>query len=70
MIINEFRFAAAKSIRTSTIILATFNVVAAFATAVGILFDTYCRKKRNDRNFRFRYGGLANSREPRWSLWC
>ncbi|KAM7198101.1 hypothetical protein V8F20_006346 [Naviculisporaceae sp. PSN 640] len=59
MIINEFRFAAAKSIRTSTIILATFNVVAAFATAVGILFDTYCRKKRNDRNFRFRRNGFS-----------
>lgn len=59
MIINEFRFAAAKSIRTSTIILATFNTVAAFATAVGILFDTYYRKKRNDKKFRFRRNGFT-----------
>ncbi|KAM7204340.1 hypothetical protein V8F33_001642 [Rhypophila sp. PSN 637] len=59
MIINEFRFAAAKSIRTSTIILASFNTVTAFATAVGILFDTYCRKKRNDRNFSFRRNGFT-----------
>lgn len=56
MLFNEFRFAAAKSIRTSTIILATFNTIAAFATAVGILFDGYYRKKRNDRTFTFRYG--------------
>lgn len=56
MFLNEFRFAAAKSIRTSTIILATFNTIAAFATAVGILLDGYYRQKRNNRKFRFRYG--------------
>jgi len=54
MIINQFRFAAAKSIRTSTIILATFNAIAAFATAMGILYDNYSRAKRNNRNFKFR----------------
>ena len=54
MIINQFRFAAAKSIRTSTIILATFNAIAAFATAMGILYDSYSRARRNNRRFRFR----------------
>ncbi|KAK0638668.1 hypothetical protein B0T16DRAFT_431796 [Cercophora newfieldiana] len=56
---NRFVFAAAKSIRTSTIILAVFNTIAAFATAVGILFDSYYRKKRNDKNFRFRQHGFT-----------
>ncbi len=45
MIINQFKFAAAKSVRTSTIILATFNAVAAFATAMGILYDAYSGKR-------------------------
>ncbi|TPX09652.1 uncharacterized protein E0L32_009125 [Thyridium curvatum] len=58
MLINEFRFAAAKSIRTSTIILAAFNAVAAFTTAMGILYDNYTTKRRNDRNFRFRRNGF------------
>lgn len=54
MIINQFRFAAAKSVRTSTIILATFNAIAAFATAMGILYDNYSRTRRNNRDFTFR----------------
>ncbi|KAG7119519.1 hypothetical protein HYQ45_015001 [Verticillium longisporum] len=52
-LINEFRFAAAKSIRTSVIILAAFNVVAAFATAVGIIWHSYATKKRKDPRFKF-----------------
>ena len=51
---TQFRFAAAKSIRTSTVILASFNTVVAFATAVGILADTYYREKRENKGFRFR----------------
>lgn len=53
--INNFRFQAAKSIRTSTIILSVFNVVAAFATAVGILWDGYATAKRNNPKYTFRY---------------
>ncbi|KAK0614103.1 hypothetical protein B0T14DRAFT_436593 [Immersiella caudata] len=56
---NRFVFTAAKSIRTSTIILAVFNTIAAFATAVGILIESYYRKKRNDKNFRFRQNGFT-----------
>lgn len=52
---NNFRFQTAKSIRTSTIILSVFNVVAAFATAVGILWDGYATAKRNNPKFSFRY---------------
>ena len=47
------KFSAAKSIRTSTIVLAAFNIIAAFATALGILCDSYFRKKRNDKKYRF-----------------
>lgn len=54
MLFNELKFAAAKSIRTSTIILAVFNVIAAFATALAILCDAYFRERRNNRQFGFR----------------
>ncbi|KAK3945203.1 hypothetical protein QBC46DRAFT_436024 [Diplogelasinospora grovesii] len=59
MIINEFRFAAAKSVRTSTIILASFNTIAAFATAMGILYDAYTRERRNNKNFKFSRNGFT-----------
>ncbi|GKT77714.1 hypothetical protein ColTof4_10137 [Colletotrichum tofieldiae] len=58
-IINQFRFQAAKSIRTSTIILAVFNVIAAFATAVGIFWDGYATAKRNNQKFGFRTHGFT-----------
>lgn len=54
-IINQFKFQAARSIRTSTIILAVFNVVAASATILGISWDSYVTKKREDPKFKFRY---------------
>ncbi len=63
-LINQFRFAAAKSIRTSTIILAAFNAVAAFTTVLGILYDCYTTKKRNERRYRYRYA----PRGWRWSF--
>ncbi|KAI0011152.1 hypothetical protein F4779DRAFT_626676 [Xylariaceae sp. FL0662B] len=46
-VINEFKFLAARSIRTSTIILASFNTISAFATAAGILYDSYTTAKRS-----------------------
>ena len=55
MFFNELKFSAARSIRTSTIILASFNIIAAFATAVGILCDSYFRRRRNDKTFKFWY---------------
>ncbi|KAI0024503.1 hypothetical protein F4780DRAFT_604646 [Xylariomycetidae sp. FL0641] len=45
-VINEFKFLAARSIRTSTIILASFNTLSAFTTAAGILYDCYTTEKR------------------------
>ncbi|KAK3299308.1 uncharacterized protein B0H64DRAFT_97368 [Chaetomium fimeti] len=59
MFFNDLKFSAAKSIRTSAIILASFNIIAAFATALGILCESYFRKKRNDRNFRFWRNGFS-----------
>lgn len=55
MIIDQLEFAAAKSLRTSIIILASFNSIAAFATAAAILFEGYSRGKRNHRTYKFRY---------------
>ncbi|KAI2641715.1 hypothetical protein GGS26DRAFT_586111 [Hypomontagnella submonticulosa] len=46
-VINDLKFQTAKSIRTSTIILAAFNTVSAFATAAGILYDCYITAKRS-----------------------
>jgi hypothetical protein len=43
---NGFKFAASKSIRTSTIILASFNALAALATAMGIIYGCYTYKRR------------------------
>ncbi|KAJ9148338.1 RBR-type E3 ubiquitin transferase [Pleurostoma richardsiae] len=60
MIFNELRFAAAKSIRTSTIILASFNTIAAFATALGIFYECYSRDKRNRR----RNDGTSSTKQP------
>ncbi|KAK1964295.1 hypothetical protein LY78DRAFT_160262 [Colletotrichum sublineola] len=57
-LINQFRFQAAKSIRTSTIILAVFNVIAAFATALGIFWDGYATAKRTNQKFGFRTHGF------------
>jgi hypothetical protein len=47
MLLYQFKFAAAKSIRTSTIILATFNTIAAFGTALRIIYNCYSRRRRS-----------------------
>lgn len=52
---NELEFAAAKSVRTSIVILASFNAIAAFTTAIGIYWDCYSSAKRRDPHFRLRY---------------
>jgi hypothetical protein len=46
-VIDQLKFLASKSIRTSTIVLAAFNTVTAFATAMGIFYDCYQRAERN-----------------------
>ncbi|KAK2066505.1 hypothetical protein P8C59_000317 [Phyllachora maydis] len=58
MIIDQLEFAAAKSLRTSIIILASFNSIAAFATAAAILFEGYSRGKRNHRTYKFSREGF------------
>lgn len=50
--IAGFIFEDSKSIRTSTIILASFNILAAFATAARILYDCYWASKRSSRSFK------------------
>lgn len=46
---NALKFATSKSIRTSTIILASFNAFAAFITAVGIIHSCRTYHKRMQR---------------------
>ncbi|KAI0194612.1 hypothetical protein F4808DRAFT_335255 [Astrocystis sublimbata] len=48
-VINDLKFQAAKSSRQSTIILASFNVVSAAATAAGIFYNNYLREKRSPK---------------------
>lgn len=48
-ITNALRFAQSKSVRTSTIILASFNTVAAFTTALGIIYGCRSLHKRMQR---------------------
>jgi hypothetical protein len=45
-LIQNLVFAESKSVRTSTIILAAFNVLASFTTAASILYDGYWASKR------------------------
>jgi hypothetical protein len=54
-LIANFAFQDSKSIRTSTIILASFNVLAALATAGRILYDCYWASKRSSRSFKASY---------------
>lgn len=52
MLISSLEFAESKSVRTSTIILASFNVLASFATAASILYDCYWASKRCNPKFK------------------
>ncbi|KFA78504.1 hypothetical protein S40288_01436 [Stachybotrys chartarum IBT 40288] len=53
-VLNELRFAAAKQVRMSIVILASFNVLVAFATALGILWDSYQAAKKENPRFDIR----------------
>ncbi|KAJ6438586.1 Mediator of RNA polymerase II transcription subunit 19 [Purpureocillium lavendulum] len=53
-VINELRFAASKSVRTSFVILASFNALAGAALAFGIFWDCYSAAKRADPRFKLR----------------
>ena len=59
ILIQKLVFAESKSVRTSTIILAVFNILAAFATACSILYDCYSASKRCNPKFKasYVYGG-------------
>jgi hypothetical protein len=52
MLFDQLIFATTKSIRRSIIILATFNAIAAFVTAAGILYHCHSKAKRNNRRIR------------------
>jgi hypothetical protein len=45
-LIDNLKFEQSKTVRTSTMILAAFNILAAFLTASSILYDCYWASKR------------------------
>lgn len=56
---NKFAFAAARSVRSSTMILAAFNIMAAFTTVVAILLDSWVRTRRRNPHFSFARHGFS-----------
>ena len=52
--INSLKFAESKSIRTSFVILASFNAVTGALTAFGVCWDCYKAAKRRDPDFTIR----------------
>ncbi|KAJ2986044.1 hypothetical protein NUW58_g5218 [Xylaria curta] len=63
-VITELKFQAAKSSRQSTIILASFNVASAAATAAGILYNNYLSAKRSPLKRRDRVNIFTCIRGP------
>ena len=63
--VDEIKFAAAKTARTSIVVLASFNVLAALGTIFGVLFDSVVATRRDDPSFKFRYEEMGHLREPR-----
>ncbi|EPQ66085.1 Bgt-2720 [Blumeria graminis f. sp. tritici] len=51
-LISKLIFAESKWIRTSTILLASFNIIAAAATAASIIYDCYWASKRCNPKFK------------------
>lgn len=49
-LLDDLRFSAAKSIRTSIITLASFNVIAAAVTLACVIWDCYLAARRKDVN--------------------
>ncbi|ODA81758.1 hypothetical protein RJ55_00262 [Drechmeria coniospora] len=57
--VNELKFAASKSVRTSFLILASFNAVAGAALAFAIAWDGYSGLRRAKPSFRLRSSPLS-----------
>lgn len=51
---NQLKLAAAASVRTSIVVLASFNVLAAFTTAVSIFLASWKTAKRTDAAWTWR----------------
>lgn len=51
---NQLKLAAAASVRTSIVVLASFNVLAAFATAASIFWESWKTAKRTDAAWTWR----------------
>lgn len=60
-VISKLKFQKAKSLRTSVVILASFNALIAFITAIGIFADCLRAAKRADSKFKLRYECITNN---------
>lgn len=72
--INQLRFAASKSVRTSFVILASFNALAGATTAFGIYWDCYMSARRKNPDFSLKYvyltwGHLGSLNMPDERVW-
>lgn len=61
---DQLEFAAAGTVRSSIVVLACFNIVAAFATATGIIWESWSISKKRDATFNIRYVELSTTRAP------
>lgn len=52
--ISQLQFSSAKSIRTSTITLSSFNTLAAAVTLACVIWDSYLAAKRQDPKWTWR----------------
>jgi hypothetical protein len=58
-LINSLVFSQSKSVRTSTMILGAFNILAAFVTASSILYDCYWASKRANGGYKAKYAWIG-----------
>jgi hypothetical protein len=58
-LIDSLIFSQSKSVRTSTMILGAFNILAAFVTASSILYDCYWASKRANGGCKAKYAWMG-----------
>jgi hypothetical protein len=58
-LIDSLVFSQSKSVRTSTMILGAFNILAAFVTASSILYDCYWASKKANGGYKAKYAWIG-----------
>ncbi|KAI1814533.1 hypothetical protein GGS20DRAFT_407436 [Poronia punctata] len=67
---NESAFLTVKSSRQSTIILSTFNIISAAATAAGVLYDNYTSAERSSPKTNSQFGHVSRDGPSRKAKHC